>query len=83
MITLQRFAEAAIELHLFSYELLKGYSKGYEEIEQIWEDNKASIKYRYLKTEKFHKVKFAYNFLDEEIPKISNGENSYDIESMN
>ncbi|CAD8057378.1 unnamed protein product [Paramecium primaurelia] len=67
MITLPRFAEMAIELNLFSKEQINQYSKGFETLLQEWEDQKNYIKYRYLKAEKFPKVKFTFNLLTEQI----------------
>ncbi|CAD8151210.1 unnamed protein product [Paramecium octaurelia] len=67
MITLPRFAEMAIELNLFSKEQINQYSKGFETLLQEWEEQKNFIKYRYLKAEKFPKVKFTFNLLTEQI----------------
>lgn len=54
MMTLTRFAEAAIELKIFQKELLKNYSVGFENLIAEWEANQDSIKYRFLQAEKFH-----------------------------
>ncbi|CAD8050404.1 unnamed protein product [Paramecium primaurelia] len=72
MITLPRFAEMAIELNLFSKEQINQYSKGYETLLQEWEEQKNFIKFRYLKAEKFPKVKFTFNLLTEQINLLKN-----------
>ncbi|CAD8128286.1 unnamed protein product [Paramecium sonneborni] len=72
MITLPRFAEMAIELNLFSKEQINQYSKGFETLLQEWEEQKNFIKFRYLKAEKFPKVKFTFNLLTEQINLLKN-----------
>ncbi|CAK66034.1 unnamed protein product (macronuclear) [Paramecium tetraurelia] len=72
MITLPRFAEMAIELNLFSKEQINQYSKGFESLLQEWEDQKNCIKFRYLKAEKFPKVKFTFNLLTDQINLLKN-----------
>ncbi|CAD8063533.1 unnamed protein product [Paramecium sonneborni] len=72
MITLPRFAEMAIELNLFSKEQINQYSRGFETLLQEWEEQKNFIKFRYLKAEKFPKVKFTFNLLTEQINLLKN-----------
>jgi hypothetical protein len=67
MITLERFAEMAIELNLFTKEHINTYSKGCELLFDEWKEKKNLIKYRFLTSNNYHKVKYTYNLLTESI----------------
>ena len=65
MITLDRFAEMAIELNLFNRDKINKYSQGSQSLIHEWNENKNLIKYRYLISNNYHKVKYTFNLLTE------------------
>ncbi|CAD8178464.1 unnamed protein product [Paramecium pentaurelia] len=67
MITLDRFAEMAIELNLFNKEKINQYGQGSQSLIHEWNENKNLIKYRYLVSNNYHKVKYTFNLLTEQI----------------
>ncbi|CAD8183903.1 unnamed protein product [Paramecium octaurelia] len=67
MITLDRFAEMAIELNLFNREKINQYGQGSQSLVHEWNENKNLIKYRYLVSNNYHKVKYTFNLLTEQI----------------
>ncbi|CAD8105512.1 unnamed protein product [Paramecium sonneborni] len=67
MITLDRFAEMAIELNLFNRDKINQYSQGSQSLIHEWNENKNLIKYRYLVSNNYHKVKYTFNLLTEQI----------------
>ncbi|KAM3133972.1 hypothetical protein pb186bvf_013938 [Paramecium bursaria] len=66
-ITLSRFAELSIELGIFQKDQILKYAEGHQALINQWQQNKEFIKYRFLKANKFQKVKHTFIQLEEQI----------------
>ncbi|CAD8135611.1 unnamed protein product [Paramecium pentaurelia] len=63
-ITLPRFTEMAIELSIFPKESVIKYGEGSEKIKEHWENEKNTIKSRFLEAKQYSKVKHTFVELD-------------------
>ncbi|CAD8043044.1 unnamed protein product [Paramecium primaurelia] len=63
-LTLPRFTEMAIELSIFPKESVIKYGEGCEKIKEHWENEKNTIKSRFLEAKQYLKVKHTFVELD-------------------
>lgn len=61
MLTLSRFTEMSLEQGIFTKESVLRYGEGSESLRQCWESQKVEIKYRFLRANKYDKVKHTFD----------------------